>query len=238
MGMMPNFIWALQQCKGKYIAMCEGDDYWTDPYKLQKQVDFLEKHQDYSIIGTNAKYDAINDLKINNKSIRNQKESISFEIEDFLDHNNLLTCTVLFRNVGFDDFNNVLKFPYGDWFLYVFILYKTKKKAIEIPEVTASYRIHSGGVFSGNSSTNNYWNHILQVYNIYRFLDLENYNYFKSSIINYYFHLLYLCNSYKKLKYTIKLLFLLKLKFPFWGITKRIYYIVTKNTFMTKNDSH
>lgn len=49
-----NGIWNRMSARGKYIAWCEGDDYWIEPLKLQRQVDFLESHQDYSMCFHNA----------------------------------------------------------------------------------------------------------------------------------------------------------------------------------------
>lgn len=63
-GSLNRIIYNAMSPNAKYIAFCEGDDYWTDSYKLQKQVDFLEAHPDYVLSHTDIDYEFVNTGKI------------------------------------------------------------------------------------------------------------------------------------------------------------------------------
>ena len=84
-----NGKWTRKSARGKYIALCEGDDYWTDPLKLQKQVDFLEENSEYGLVHT----DCDNYIQKEGKWIRranqylvNHDEKISVDSEKLFTH--------------------------------------------------------------------------------------------------------------------------------------------------------
>jgi len=149
LGVMPNFIFALKKCQGKYIALCEGDDYWIDPLKLKKQVTFLEQNNDVSIAFTKAKTLRCNDLIDFDKPKSVNKK---FDFIELLVHQNFIaTASVMLKREDvFDKLEQIKKSPFGDIALYK--IATLKKKLAYISDVTTVYRVHDRGFWSGTTT--------------------------------------------------------------------------------------
>jgi len=146
-GANSNYLWASKKTKGKYIAMCEGDDYWTDPLKLQKQVDFLEGNPEYVVCCHNAKIinekgNLIQDKKLPKLIQDRDYSSLELQKGAFL-----LTLTMVFRNVLEEYPKNFSKVLNGDTFLISLLGGYGKGRYVEDIEL-AAYRVHSGGIWS------------------------------------------------------------------------------------------
>ncbi len=104
-GLQRNFLQTYAACQGKYIAICEGDDFWVDKHKLQRQVDFLENNSDFSM----CFHRVINYFEgKGTKSLSNGKQKIDTDILDLAQSNYISNVSVVFRRV--------LGIELPDWF--------------------------------------------------------------------------------------------------------------------------
>jgi glycosyltransferase involved in cell wall biosynthesis len=139
-GMTENFINNLQQCSGKYIAICEGDDYWTDPTKLQRQTDFLENHQEYALVAENSIW---HDLFNGTQKKFSTLPERDIGILELLEKRQFATASVLFRNFGGNFFTKEIL---GDTILWCHLTKYGKIKYME--NVSSVYRRHAAS-FTG-----------------------------------------------------------------------------------------
>ena len=147
LGMQRNFMETVKACRGKYVALCEGDDYWTDPNKLQEQVDFLDAHEDFAIC--HHKLEIVDESQPGKRTVEpsGSVESIT-TFENLARKQHILTASCVFRN-------NLFEFP-EEFFLSVFgtdyalnLLNSFHGKIKFIDKAMGVYRVHGGGEWSG-----------------------------------------------------------------------------------------
>lgn len=120
----------------KYVALCEGDDYWTDPLKLQKQVDFLEEHEEYSMCCTafSQTFDGHEESK---QIVRYDLDEIT--VDELLKERWIGTLTTLYRSELMSDYAPPFpNLPFGDLPMWFHLALKGRVKYMK--DVTANYR--------------------------------------------------------------------------------------------------
>ncbi len=150
LGMMANFAATLNACHGEYIALLEGDDFWTSPDKLQKQVTLLDGHSECSACFHNVSMAHEEAPEKDRLFHEPPLGKHFFDLKDIISSHIIPTCSTVFRArlfAGLPDW--FMAMPIGDWPLH--ILNAEHGSYAYIDEVMASYRIHSGGVWSGKS---------------------------------------------------------------------------------------
>lgn len=132
--------------KGKYIAICEGDDFWVDPEKLQKQVTFLEAHPGHTIAASNARLISGDGLTIRETNLPGG----DFTIDNFRSGNYLgaSTASIVFRKdcIDIEAMSLLALAPYLDWALSLVCLRRGPGHCFS--EVMTVYRRHSLGAWS------------------------------------------------------------------------------------------
>lgn len=131
-------IWR-NQCE--YEASCEGDDYWIDPLKLQKQVDYFESHPDCGLVYTQAEIlqQATGEIKKNLCKTYN-------DLKDMLTANPIATLTVMYRMGEYNKYQEEVQPSSKGWLMGDYPLYlwfEINSKIGFIPDVTSMYRMQT-----------------------------------------------------------------------------------------------
>ena len=156
-GLLKNWEFVMNKCKGEYIALIEGDDYWIDEHKLQRQVDWLDAHPDYTLSFTRAEILYENGAEIGQEKDLPYLEEREYSVDEICDKFVVLSSSTVIRNV-------LQPVHYSDQLLYAdtytFIELCKRGKAYCFGETTVKYRIHAH-----NLSYNGDWNFYVHSYN-------------------------------------------------------------------------
>ncbi|MCX6245345.1 MAG: glycosyltransferase [Bacteroidetes bacterium] len=150
-GVIENYRASLEKCRGEYVAVCAGDDYWHDPEKLLKQITFLESNPDFGVVHSDANYlfEPIGRSKLAFRKATGEKIETGSVFEPLLIDNFILAVTTCIRtalirqHVDFNEYSR-LGFPMEDYPMWLELSKHTKIGYLD--ESLATYRIHSKSI--------------------------------------------------------------------------------------------
>lgn len=139
LGIVANFAATLKACHGKYIALLDGDDYWTDPLKLQKQVDFLESNKEYSMVFHDIELHDQTPNGVIVKPFNLEKNNREYTYDEITNTWLVGTCSVLcINNEQYRYIENNLWFPVQA--LQLYLCCASKGKIYYLSETMSVYR--------------------------------------------------------------------------------------------------
>ena len=183
LGANKNLVDLIDRAKGEYIALLEGDDYWIDNHKLQKQVDYLEHHTEcnsasHAHVKINEYNERIDEYKISNKEL-------DFTLRDLQKKYWLYqTASLVFRNNHSTDFSLIAKLHpiIGDITLSCILLKNGKMHYF--PEIMSAYRtVQQNNKSASGNIKRNMKNEYLSILNLYS--DIENNILYKGALFNH-----------------------------------------------------
>lgn len=150
-GLKPFTHLLFPKVNGIFIALCEGDDYWTDPLKLQKQVDFLTENKDYSMCFHRCKIADENNIELESDFFNHLKEK-DFSGDEILEKWSIPTASVMFRSVFREQITERATnhgYYFGDTPMFLTLLEYGKARCLG--DCMSVYRVHKGGISKDTS---------------------------------------------------------------------------------------
>jgi glycosyltransferase involved in cell wall biosynthesis len=233
-GPQPNSIRILENSQGKYMAALEGDDYWIDPLKLQKQADFMEQNPDFAICFTNTRVEFFE----NNEEpylLNTNIEKDVFELKDLI-----AETEVWFMGTATLFYTMSSIFPVQPWFhktksgdIPMIMLAARHGKIKYLPDVTAAYRRHAAGASNTDHKDDAKFleNRIMMYTNLDKDTGYKFHDKFKRNLGGWYYLLLnskqYRGLYFKKLGIATKYVSLMYPKIPHMKLVLRDHIIPT-----------
>lgn len=181
-GLTQNLKRCLKECTGEYIAICEGDDYWTDPYKIRNQVEFLAERPEcaFCFNALMLKFETVGEFQLHSSQAKLMKGKDMFNTQELIADNFIgnFSCCMYRKSVVEKIPDNLYDISVADWMYNIVCSEYGMIGFLKTP--MSVYRIHKSGIWSGKSREEQYLSWIRHIETYDKFLNFKYHDDFKN----------------------------------------------------------